>query len=210
MNQFVFADCTTESGALAQLSQNAKDGIVVKAGGVDLLDRMKEGLEIADQAGEYPQHLLVARHSRNAGGPAHRSADHADGNQRTPADPVALHNFCRFLRQCGHSAHPQHGNAGRKSAAGKSLLVFSFERLSMPAQGKRNLLRVWRAEPISLDHGLRQLSSRRAVLGGCGPAGLNAKVELTSAKRGKRVVGIKELYVHAGCEPDKVQRGRAG
>ena len=45
MNQFVLADCTTESGALAQLSQDANDGVRVKAGGVDLLDRMKEGLE---------------------------------------------------------------------------------------------------------------------------------------------------------------------
>ena len=39
MNSFVLADCTTVEAALSQL----KDGAVVKAGGVDLLERMKNG-----------------------------------------------------------------------------------------------------------------------------------------------------------------------
>ena len=39
MNSFVLADCTTVDAALSQL----KDGAVVKAGGIDLLDRMKNG-----------------------------------------------------------------------------------------------------------------------------------------------------------------------
>ena len=41
MNTFTLADCSTVDAALSQL----KDGAVVKAGGVDLLDRMKNGLE---------------------------------------------------------------------------------------------------------------------------------------------------------------------
>ncbi|MGC9291328.1 MAG: FAD binding domain-containing protein [Acidobacteriaceae bacterium] len=40
MNNFVFADCTTVEAALSQLQGQA----VVKAGGIDLLDRMKDGL----------------------------------------------------------------------------------------------------------------------------------------------------------------------
>ncbi len=44
MNQFVLANCTTESGALAQLGQQADKGAVVKAGGIDLLDLMKNGV----------------------------------------------------------------------------------------------------------------------------------------------------------------------
>ena len=41
MNSFSIADCTTVDAALSQL----KDDAVVKAGGVDLLDRMKDGIE---------------------------------------------------------------------------------------------------------------------------------------------------------------------
>ena len=39
MNSFVLANCTTVDAALSQL----KDGAVVKAGGIDLLERMKNG-----------------------------------------------------------------------------------------------------------------------------------------------------------------------
>lgn len=39
MNSFVLAECTTVDAALSQL----KDGAVVKAGGIDLLERMKNG-----------------------------------------------------------------------------------------------------------------------------------------------------------------------
>ena len=41
MNSFSLADCTTVEAALSQL----KNGAVVKAGGVDLLDRMKNGTD---------------------------------------------------------------------------------------------------------------------------------------------------------------------
>lgn len=40
MNRFAFVDCTTVDQALAEL----KDGAVLKAGGIDLLDLMKEGI----------------------------------------------------------------------------------------------------------------------------------------------------------------------
>ena len=41
MNSFSLADCSTIEAALSQL----KNGAVVKAGGVDLLDRMKNGTD---------------------------------------------------------------------------------------------------------------------------------------------------------------------
>ncbi len=41
MNSFALADCSTVEAALSQL----KDGAVVKAGGVDLLDRLKNGTD---------------------------------------------------------------------------------------------------------------------------------------------------------------------
>jgi xanthine dehydrogenase YagS FAD-binding subunit len=41
MNSFALADCRTVKAALSQL----KNGAVVKAGGVDLLDRMKNGTD---------------------------------------------------------------------------------------------------------------------------------------------------------------------
>ena len=40
MNKFAFVDCTTVDQALAEL----KDGAVIKAGGIDLLDLMKDGI----------------------------------------------------------------------------------------------------------------------------------------------------------------------
>lgn len=40
MNRFAFANCTTVDQALAEL----KDGAVLKAGGIDILDLMKEGI----------------------------------------------------------------------------------------------------------------------------------------------------------------------
>ena len=40
MNKFAFVDCTTVDEALGQLG----DGAIVKAGGIDLLDLMKEGI----------------------------------------------------------------------------------------------------------------------------------------------------------------------
>ncbi len=40
MNKFTFVDCTTVDGALNEL----KDGAVIKAGGIDLLDLMKEDI----------------------------------------------------------------------------------------------------------------------------------------------------------------------
>lgn len=40
MNKFVFVDCTTVDEALGQLG----DGATVKAGGIDLLDMMKDDI----------------------------------------------------------------------------------------------------------------------------------------------------------------------
>jgi len=40
MNKFAFVDCKTVDEALGQLS----DGAMVKAGGIDLLDLMKDGI----------------------------------------------------------------------------------------------------------------------------------------------------------------------
>jgi len=40
MNKFAFVDCSTVDEALGQLSE----GAVVKAGGIDLLDLMKDGI----------------------------------------------------------------------------------------------------------------------------------------------------------------------
>ena len=133
MNQFVLADCTTESGALAQLSQNAKDGIVVKAGGVDLLDRMKEGLET-------PNKLVNIRNISSLRG-IRETPEGLHIGPLTTLTEISEHPliqsqytiFCRCVWQCGDTAYSQYGDAGRKSAAGKSLLVFSLEGFSMPA-----------------------------------------------------------------------------
>ena len=87
MNSFSLADCSTVEAALSQL----KDGAIVKAGGVDLLDRMKNGTDT-------PSRLVNIRniselrgiHSTPAG-PDHWRADHPRRSRRRPHHPLAVH-----------------------------------------------------------------------------------------------------------------------
>lgn len=51
MNKFAFVDCSTVDEALGQLN----DGAVVKAGGIDLLDLMKDGIVSPPKLVKYSQ-----------------------------------------------------------------------------------------------------------------------------------------------------------
>ena len=100
MNSFALADCTTVDAALSQL----KDGAVVKAGGVDLLGRMKNGTIQPDEACEYPQHLLTARNSRRRKWDLRlaRSARLL----RSASTPSFAKKYQILSDACGHAATP--------------------------------------------------------------------------------------------------------
>ena len=141
MNRFAIADCTSVDAALSQL----KDGAVVKAGGVDLLDRMKDGIE-------QPEKLVNVIAS---GGWVSRRASYRSSDF-----------------QCIRK--------------GKDL-CFAFEGLN-----QYHAIMEYATCPS-----VAPSSAAVALLG------LNASVELSAAKRGKRTVGIRELYVVPDANPTK-------
>ena len=199
MNAFVIADCTTVDAALSQL----KDGAVVKAGGVDLLDRMKNGTA-------QPEKLVNIRNVS-----ALRGIDETDKGLTIGAlatlTEISEHPAIRAKYQilsdaCGHAATPHIRNM---ATVGGNLLqpvqcwYYRSAEFECLRKGKNfcfafNGLNQYHA---IMDYGtcpaVAPSSAAVALLG------LDASVELTSAKRGKRVVAIKDLYVQPDANPTK-------
>src|SRR6201993_1069190 len=199
MKAFVLADCTTVEGALSQL----KDGAVVKAGGVDLLDRMKNGTA-------QPEKLVNIRNI-----PALRGIEESDKGLKivalAPLTEISEHPAIRAQYQilsdaCGHAATPHIRNM---ATLGGNLLqsvqcwYYRSADFECLRKGKNfcfafNGLNQYHA---IMDYGtcpsVAPSSAAVALLG------LDASVELTSAKRGKRVVAIKDLYVVPEANPTK-------
>lgn len=199
MNAFVLADCTTVDAALSQL----KDSAVVKAGGVDLLDRMKNGTE-------QPSKLVNIRNIS-----ALRGIDETDKGLKigaiTTLSEISEHPFIRAQYQilsdaCGHAATPHIRNM---ATVGGNLLqpvqcwYYRSAEFECLRKGKNfcfafNGLNQYHA---IMDYGtcpaVAPSSAAVALLA------LNASVELASAKRGKRVVAIKDLYIQPDANPTK-------
>ncbi|MGB0123791.1 MAG: FAD binding domain-containing protein, partial [Silvibacterium sp.] len=199
MNAFVLADCTTVDAALSQL----KDGAVVKAGGVDLLDRMKNGTE-------QPSKLVNIRNIS-----ALRGIDETDKGLKigalTTLTEISEHPVIRAQYQilsdaCGHAATPHIRNM---ATVGGNLLqpvqcwYYRSAEFECLRKGKNfcfafNGLNQYHA---IMDYGtcpaVAPSSAAVALLG------LNASVELASAKRGKRVVAIQDLYIQPDANPTK-------
>lgn len=199
MNAFVLADCTTVDAALSQL----KDGAVIKAGGVDLLDRMKNGTE-------QPSKLVNIRNISVL-----RGIDEADKGLKigalTTLTEISEHPVIRAQYQilsdaCAHAATPHIRNM---ATVGGNLLqpvqcwYYRSAEFECLRKGKNfcfafNGLNQYHA---IMDYGtcpaVAPSSAAVALLG------LNASVELASAKRGKRVVAIKDLYTQPDANPTK-------
>ena len=134
MNRFVLADCTTESGALAQFSQEASHGAVVKAGGVDLFDRMKNGTAT-------PPRLVNIRNIPALHGIRETPDGLNIGALTTLAEisehPLIQSHYTILADACGHTATPHirnmatlGGNLCRRIAAG------TFARMIFSACGR--------------------------------------------------------------------------
>ena len=199
MNTFVLADCTTVDGALSQL----KDGAVVKAGGVDLLDRMKNGIE-------QPARLVNIRNVSALRGIQETDQGLTIGTLATLSE-ISEHPEIRKQYQilsdaCGHAATPHIRNM---ATVGGNLLqpvqcwYYRSAEFQCLRKGKDFCFAF---NGLNQYHAIMDYGSCPAVAPSSAAVallGLNASVELTSAKRGKRVVAIKDLYVHPDANPTK-------
>jgi len=199
MNAFVLADCTTVDAALSQL----KDGAVVKAGGVDLLDRMKNGTT-------QPSKLVNIRNISALRGINETDKGLTIGALATLTE-ISEHPAIRAQYQilsdaCGHAATPHIRNM---ATVGGNLLqpvqcwYYRSAEFKCLRKGK-NLCFAFNG--LNQYHAIMDYGTCPAVAPSSAAVallGLNASVELVSAKSGKRVVAIKDLYVQPDANPTK-------
>jgi xanthine dehydrogenase YagS FAD-binding subunit len=197
MNSFALADCSTIDDALSQL----KDGAIVKAGGVDLLDRMKNGTDT-------PTRLVNIRnipalrgiHPRPQGltiGPLTTLAEVAD-------DPAIRSQYTVLADACGHAATPHIRNM---ATLGGNLL----QQLQCWYYRSADFQCLRKGKDIC--YAFSGLNQYHAIMdyGGCpsvAPSSgavallvLDASVELTSAAKGKRTVAIRDFYLQPDSNP---------
>lgn len=196
MNNFVFADCTTVDAALSQLGGQA----VLKAGGIDLLDRMKNGIE-------QPPKLVNIHNVASLRG----ITEHKDGLTLGPLvtlaelgdSPLIQSHYTILADAAGHAATPQIRNA---ATVGGNLL--QRPRCWYFRSSDFNCLKKGGDKCFALD-GLNQYHAifDNKVCPVVAPSStavalhaLNAKVELTSRK-GKRSVAVRDLYVKPDADP---------
>jgi xanthine dehydrogenase YagS FAD-binding subunit len=196
MNNFVLADCSTVDAALSQLQGKA----VIKAGGIDLLDRMKNGIEAPPKLVNI-QNVTSLRGIREDKdgvtlGPLVTLAEMGDS-------PLLKSDYTILSDAAGHAATPQIRNT---ATLGGNLL--QRPRCWYFRSSEFHCLRKGGEECFSID-GLNQYhaifdntvspvvapSSAAVALNA-----LNASVELTS-ETGKRIVAVRDLYVKPDADP---------
>ena len=198
MNSFSLADCTTVEAALSQL----KNGAVVKAGGVDLLDRMKNGTDA-------PARLVNIRNISELRGIQSTPEGLTIGALTTLAevadDETIRAQYTVLADACGSAATPHIRNM---ATIGGNLLqelqcwYFRSADFQCLRKGK------------DICFAFSGLNQYHAIMdyGGCpsvAPSSaavavlaLGGSVELVSAK-GKRSVAIKDFYVRPDTNPHK-------
>jgi xanthine dehydrogenase YagS FAD-binding subunit len=199
MKSFVLADCTTLDAALSQL----KDGAVVKAGGIDLLERMKNGTI-------QPSKLVNIRNISELGG-IHETENGLTIGSLATLSEISEHPVIRAQYQilsdaCGHAATPHLRNM---ATLGGNLLqpvqcwYYRSAEFQCIRKGKDFCFAFGGLNQYHaiMDYGtcpaVAPSSSAVALLG------LNASIELASAKKGKRTVAIKDFYVEPDANPTK-------
>jgi len=198
MNSFTLADCSTVEAALSQL----KNGAVVKAGGVDLLDRMKNGTDS-------PARLVNIRNIKELRGIQSTPEGLTIGALTTlaevAADPAIRAQYTVLADACGSAATPHIRNM---ATVGGNLLqelqcwYFRSAEFQCLRKGK------------DMCFAFSGLNQYHAIMdyGGCpsvAPSSaavavlaLDGSVELVSSK-GKRTVAIKDFYVRPDANPQK-------
>jgi xanthine dehydrogenase YagS FAD-binding subunit len=198
MNSFSLADCTTVEGALSQL----KNGAVVKAGGIDLLDRMKNGTDA-------PARLVNIRNIKELRGIQATAEGLTIGALTTLAEvadhPAIRSDYTVLADACGSAATPHIRNM---ATVGGNLLqelqcwYFRSAEFQCLRKGKDTCFAIPGLNQYHaiMDYGgcpsVAPSSAAVAVLA------LGGSVELVSSK-GKRTVAIKDFYVQPDANPHK-------
>jgi xanthine dehydrogenase YagS FAD-binding subunit len=192
MNRFAFVDCTTVEQALGQLG----DGATVKAGGIDLLDLMKDGIVS-------PPKLVNIRNVESLRGIT-ASDDGLHLGPLSTLSEMAEHpeirkNYTALADAAGHAATPQVRNM---ATLGGNLMQrprcwyfrssdFDCKKKSGASDechahdGENQYHAIMNNETCAMVHP----SSTAVPL-----LAMNAQVEVTS-KRGKRTVAMSDFYV---------------
>jgi xanthine dehydrogenase YagS FAD-binding subunit len=191
MNQFTFVNCTTVDEALGQLDR----GAVVKAGGIDLLDLMKENIV-------RPPRLVNIRQIEELRGIEVTAKDLRLRPLATLAEiaahPEIQRDYTALADAAGHAATPQVRNM---ATVGGNILqrprcwYFRSEDFTCRKKGDTDVCHALEGENqyhAVMNNGtcasVHPSSTAVALLA------MDAEVELTS-KQGKRTVPMAEFYV---------------
>ncbi len=137
--------------SLAEASRAAdKPDTELKAGGVDLLDRMKEGCDSPSTVVSIADVPGLDRIEAGPPGEDRRARD-ARADRRRPGAPEALPRARGGRGRGGHAADPQHGDARRQPLPAAALLVLPPGGVRLPQEGRQRLLRPGRREPVPRD-----------------------------------------------------------
>jgi xanthine dehydrogenase YagS FAD-binding subunit len=199
MNSFTLADCTTVEAALSQL----KDGAVVKAGGVDILDRMKNGTDT-------PARLVNIRNIPSLRGIQVTQQGLTIGPLTTLTEvsghPIVRSQYAVLSDACGHAATPHIRNM---ATLGGNLLqrlqcwYFRSAEFECLRKGKEICFAF---SGLNQYHAIMDYGGCPSVAPSSGAVALlalDANLELTSAAKGKRMVPIREFYVHPDANPQR-------
>ena len=164
--------------------ESARPDAELKAGGVDLLDRMKEGLDspktvvsISRIAGPRPE----SRRDRPRRSARSRRSRRSS---RIPGLRKHVPRARRRGRRRRDAADPQHGDPRRQPLPAAALLVLPAGGVRLPQEGRQRLLRPGRREPVPRDlrHGPAVLL-RPPLRHGHGAARLRRDARSCSAPR---------------------------
>lgn len=190
MNRFSFVDCTTVEHALAELGSGAE----VKAGGIDILDRLKEGLD-------QPEKLINIRNVANLAGVEETKDSLRIGPLVTLAE-ISEHSavkqkYAALAHAAGHAATPQIRNV---ATVGGNLLqrprCWYFRNADFPCRRKGGEI-CFAQDGENQYHAIFDNHICAIVAPSTAAVPLiafNAQLELT-AKDGKRTVPLEKFYL---------------
>lgn len=199
MNSFALADCSTVEAALSQL----KEGAVIKAGGVDLLDRMKNGTDM-------PTRLVNIRNISELRGIQATPDGLTIGALTTLGeiadDPTIRSDYTVLADACKHAATPHIRNM---ATIGGNLLqelqCWYFRSADFQCLRKGKDI-CFAFSGLNQYHAIMDYGGCPSVAPSSGAVALlslDGSVELVSKADGKRMVPIKDFYVRPEANPKK-------
>lgn len=192
MNKFAFVDCTTVEQALSEL----KDGAVVKAGGIDLLDLMKDGIVA-------PPKLVNIRNVSSLRGITATSEGLRLGPLATLSEiadhPEIQRDYSALSDAAGHAATPQVRNM---ATLGGNITqrprCWYFRSSDFDCKKKGGSSQECHAQEGENQYHAIMNNSTCAMVHPSSTAvpllAMNAQVEITS-QRGKRTVAVSDFYI---------------